>query len=385
MVRDVRKDGEYMDLYNLVLSAKITKGEGGGDEPTGIKEISITQNGVTIEDVKSYASAKITTSVPVGVFPSGTKQISSNGSYDVSNFASAAVNISPIIQSLSISENGTYSVPSGVDGYNPITVNVSGGGGGGGNHDAEDGMVTRALSEYSNSRVTTIGEYAFAACSNLTTANFPNVVSIYASAFQSCSGLTTISIPQATVISNNAFANCSSLTTANFPNVTNVGSYAFYCCSRLTTVSFPNVTNVGSYAFYNCSSLTAVSFPNATSINEYAFYGCNKLNTLNIPNAITIGNAAFQNCRSLTTASLPKITSILGTAFRSCSILTSVYILASSIVSLGSASAFASTPMWSSTYTGSWGSIYVPASLVDSYKSAKNWSAYAERITAYTE
>ena len=54
-----------MDLYNLVLSAKITKGEGGGgDEPTGTKEISITQNGVTTEDVKAYASAKITTNVP---------------------------------------------------------------------------------------------------------------------------------------------------------------------------------------------------------------------------------------------------------------------------------------------------------------------------------
>lgn len=32
----------------------------------------------------------------------------------------------PTIESLSISENGTYSVPAGVDGYNPITVNVSG-------------------------------------------------------------------------------------------------------------------------------------------------------------------------------------------------------------------------------------------------------------------
>lgn len=35
----------------------------------------------------------------------------------------------PTIQSLSVTENGTYTAPSGVDGYSPVTVNVSGGGG----------------------------------------------------------------------------------------------------------------------------------------------------------------------------------------------------------------------------------------------------------------
>lgn len=35
----------------------------------------------------------------------------------------------PVIESLSVTENGTYTAPSGVDGYSPVTVNVSGGGG----------------------------------------------------------------------------------------------------------------------------------------------------------------------------------------------------------------------------------------------------------------
>ena len=35
------------------------------------------------------------------------------------------------IEPLSVTQNGTYTAPSGVDGYSPITVNVSGGGGGG--------------------------------------------------------------------------------------------------------------------------------------------------------------------------------------------------------------------------------------------------------------
>lgn len=36
----------------------------------------------------------------------------------------------PVINPLSVTENGTYVAPSGVDGYSPVVVNVSGGGGG---------------------------------------------------------------------------------------------------------------------------------------------------------------------------------------------------------------------------------------------------------------
>ena len=309
-----------MDLYNLVLSAKITKGEGGGgDEPTGTKEISITQNGVTTENVKSYASAKITTSVPVGVFPSGTKQISSNGSYDVSNFASAAVNISPIIQSLSISENGTYSVPSGVDGYNPITVNVSSGGGGG-DHDAEDGIIQRTISgTYINNRVTTIGISAFARCSMLTEISCENVTMISSSAFFSASGLEKI----------------------NFPNVVTIQQYAFCSC-----------------ALIGIDTSGVVSFPNLETIQAYAF-------------------GSVTQMRYVT---LPKIKSIYSNAFREAGGLSSLYILASSVPYLQSITAFANTPL-----SGGKGKIYVPASLVDSYKSASAWSAYSAQITAYTE
>ena len=36
----------------------------------------------------------------------------------------------PVINSLSVTENGTYTAPTGVDGYSPVVVNVSGGSGG---------------------------------------------------------------------------------------------------------------------------------------------------------------------------------------------------------------------------------------------------------------
>ena len=57
-------------------------------EPSG--SISITQNGTV--DVKNYASANV--NVPQGVFPTGTLPITQNGSYDVTNYADVNVNVS---------------------------------------------------------------------------------------------------------------------------------------------------------------------------------------------------------------------------------------------------------------------------------------------------
>ena len=55
-----------------------------------------------------------------------------------------------------------------------------------------------------------------------------------------------------------AFAYCSKLTSVDFPLVTSIGTYAFNGCSALTSVNFPLVTSIGTYAFYNCSALTAL-------------------------------------------------------------------------------------------------------------------------------
>lgn len=66
-----------------------------GITPTGTKQISITSNGTTTEDVTAYANAEVVVNVPTGVTPTGTKQISvtQNGTVteDVTNYASVEI------------------------------------------------------------------------------------------------------------------------------------------------------------------------------------------------------------------------------------------------------------------------------------------------------
>ena len=71
------------------------------------------------------------------------------------------------------------------------------------------------------------------------------------------------------------------------------------------------------------------------------------------------------------------VTSIAATAFDTCSALTTVILRKNQVCTLANVSAFNSTPIKSGT-----GYVYVPSALVDSYKTATNWSTYAAQIRA---
>ena len=109
---------------------------------------------------------------------------------------------------------------------------------------------------YIGNGVTSIGDYAFSGCSNLTSITIPaSVTSIGGEAFGGCSSLTTITIPESvTRIGNQAFYDCRSLTSITIPeSVTRIGNQAFYYCSSLTSITIPEgVTSIGSYAFGYC-------------------------------------------------------------------------------------------------------------------------------------
>ena len=165
------------------------------------------------------------------------------------------------------------------------------------------------------------------------------------------------------IIKSSFFENQFSLQSANFPSCTTIGSNVFSNCRSLQSVNFPVCTTIGLYAFYSCSSLQSVNFPSCITIGPSAFCTCTSLQSVNFPSCITIGASAFQYCASLS----------------------AIYLLASSICTLSHSNAFNSTPIQYSSYLGYFGSIYVPSSLVASYKTATNWTYYSSRITSYIE
>ena len=152
---------------------------------------------------------------------------------------------------------------------------------------------------------------------------------------------------------------------------------AFRGCSNLTAINFPNLTSLGAYSFYGCSNLTAINLPAATSAGGYAFAECRSLTTVNLPALTSIGAAVFDGCKKLTTLDAPAATSISSVAFRDCSNLTTVILRSKTLCTLPYNTAFTATAIASGT-----GYIYVPKALVDSYKAASNWSAYADQIRA---
>ncbi len=217
--------------------------------------------------------------------------------------------------------------------------------------------------------VTTIGDYAFCDCYNLTSVTIPNSVkTIGDRAFESCDSLTSVTIPDSvTTIGDLAFNYCANLTNITVDNdnknyssdeygvlfnkdkttliqyslgnartsyiipdsVTTIGASAFKVCRYITRVTIGNgVTIIGEKAF-GSSSLASVTIPDSvTTIGASAFESCNKLTSVTIPDSVTtIGASAFESCHNLTSVTIGNSVTIIGdSAFSSCYKLTSITI-----------------------------------------------------------
>ena len=143
------------------------------------------------------------------------------------------------------------------------------------------------------------------------------VTSIGNYAFEKCSDLSSITIPSGvTSIGDRAFYNCENLSSITIPSsVTSIGNHAFDKCTSLSSITIPtSVTSIGRSAFNSCSSLSSITIPaSVTSIEQETFKGCSSLSSITIPSSVTrIGVSAFQNCSNLSSITIPSSVTSIG-------------------------------------------------------------------------
>ena len=409
----------YIDLVTIDLCP----GQGGGGvKPSGILEIS--ENGVY--NVYSYASANV--NVPTGGF---NEREVTEGVYDIVNLNNSASFVknnvfdnNSYIQTVDLPDCTVVNESAFYHCSNLTTVNLP----------ICSSIGSSAFMNCSNLTTVNlpmcigIGSDAFRSCYSLSQVNLPMVKTIGLSTFNACSALTSLTLctdvywtipfgartyvgtpitnesSSASIyvrsdtyslwISSQFWSDYSSKFVSvpvsgpalSFSNgllsgttkaiASDFTSYLSVSKSDITGVSLPECKYLYDETFQSCTSLTQVNLPECRYIYDFAFDNCDSLSQISLPECRYIGEEAFQHC-SLKQVSLPKCSYIGNGAFLHCLPLMSITIGYSSVCNMNVTNfdAFKGTDIGYGN-----GSIYVPASLVEAYKSAPFWSKYSSQI-----
>lgn len=209
--------------------------------------------------------------------------------------------------------------------------------GGGQDTAIEDGLINHTLSTYSNDRVISIGYGTFYRSIDLTSISFPNVVE--------------------------------------------VGDYAFWGCTKLASINIPKLQIAGSYSFNGNRSVN-LDLPELITAESYAFSSMTACETITAPKLVTVGANCFRGASGskLQKVDFGAVETLGNNAFYSNSSLDTLIIRTNKVCTLGNTTALSMSKIEKQT-----GYIYVPDDLVDDYKSATNWSAFASQIKPLSE
>lgn len=182
----------------------------------------------------------------------------------------------------------------------------------------------------------------------------------------------------ATKVRYNLCANCDTLTTVELNNVTEIGTAAFNYCYNLTSVKIPKILKLSDQCFDNCNKLTQLDIASVEQIGSRAF-NQTKIETLVLPNLITLQIGAFSGMSNVTKIDIGNsfTGSIYASTFQNDATLTTVILRKTTgIVTMGATGAPQDNPFLNSGILNDGGYIYVPSTLVDTYKTNSAWLKY---------
>ena len=190
-----------------------------------------------------------------------------------------------------------------------------------------------------------------------------------------------------TSVKDYAFYKCNDISSISLPNCTDIGIGSFSTCNNLESVDLPICTNIkGNSAFRDATKLKTVNIPNVTTITDGTrTFHATKLEEINLPNLNSIGTSTlrmFANCDYLKKLDLRKLggTTISSYTFYSDDSLKTLILGGSELNPLENINAFENAALRYGT-----GYIYVPDELVESYKTATNWATLADQIKPMSE
>lgn len=247
---------------------------------------------------------------------------------------------------------------------------------GGGNAEYSEGSgedtllkaLRNQVTSVSDNDLTSIRSYGLAYMTALTSASFPNLETINSYSFYDDYNIVWNGWP--------------------FPKAKTIGNYAFRYCYGLTgEVTLPStVTSIGQYSFASCKNMTKfVATGSISTLGTYTFVGASAdhkmtVTEIRMPNLgtgialnLNFGSTTAANaCQQLQIVDIGKAKSIAANTFANCYKLSVLIMRRTSVTTCANVSAFLNTPLRG--YSSRTAEIYVPNSLIDTYKAASVWS-----------
>ena len=137
--------------------------------------------------------------------------------------------------------------------------------------------------------LTTIKDYAFYQCTNLTSVRIPSTV-IEVRGFEGCTNLENVTIPEGVQYITSAFNGCSKLANITLPNgLLGIYAGAFAGTGLISIVIPSSVTSMDTSVFRNCSSLSNITSlaVTAPSVSDTTFSNIASNGTLHVPQGST--------------------------------------------------------------------------------------------------